>query len=416
MAAGQAEPHRDGDEQRERDPERAEADGGGEVAVGALCAHSLSGRCRSLGERDLPVVRGHGGGDQQHHERLRHGVEVLQRRPAPLRVQRPTGGKGTTTGGGGPAGGRRARGCRRPAEDAQHVEYGLPDAGGVAARQPEPVRPPQRRAHDEEAPRFRETVRAVVAVERGLVPGVQERAAEDSGSGGQEDEPVDGQGVDVDAPRGCSRRRPLPLRSLDAPVERPHACPDERNGEVAEVRADAVDQVSDEQRERERDGYRCRPKHQIDVDLAAQRSGLRRVAFHGTLRRVPEQRPHREPDASGSDTEREGARAIIGDDVSGDQGEQGPGEQSEPARRGDERGEREAVQEDAARRPDAGVGAVVPRPERERDDAGRSPGEEHQRDDGDDEEVEIREQHRYGSAVETVAGGIGVPLGGHHPG
>ena len=98
-------------------------------------------------------------------------------------------------------------------------------------------------------------------------------------------------------------------------MERPHAGPDERDGEVGEVRADTVDQVADEQREREGDGYRGRAEDEVDVDLASERSRLCRMTLHRALRRSPEQGPDREADASGGDAECEGARAFTGDDV-----------------------------------------------------------------------------------------------------
>ena len=346
----------------------------------------LPGRCRGLGERGLPVVHGNGGGDQQHTERLRDGVEVLQGRPAPLRVQRPPGEDDEERG-------ERPCDRRRTAEDADDVEHGLPETGSVAACEPEPVRAPQRRADDDETPAFRQVVRPAAAVERGLVAGVQQRAAEHRGSGGKEYESVGGEGVEVDAPRGCGRLRALPLRGLDAPVECPHAGPDERDGEFAEARRTVVQEIADVQRERERNGYRGRAEDEVDVDLASERPRLSRMTLHGALRRSPEQGPHREADASRCDAEGEGARAFSGDDVSGDHGEQGARQQGQAARRGDERGEREPVQEDPARRPDAGVAAVAPRTECERDDAGRSSEKEQHRDDGDDEEVEVG-QHR----------------------
>ena len=77
LRARDGESHGYGDQQRERDPERAEADGGREVAVGALGPDALFRRGHGLYERSPPVVRGDRGSDQQHGERLRHWVEVV---------------------------------------------------------------------------------------------------------------------------------------------------------------------------------------------------------------------------------------------------------------------------------------------------------------------------------------------------
>ena len=227
------------------------------------------------------MVEGDSDSRQERAEHLRHRVEVLQGQPPRLVVHRPADEDHQERGEG-------SRGRRSAPEDACHVQYGLPDARNVAPRESEPVRPPQQRADDGGAHVLPDIVQVDGPSEHDVIDGIEQDAASRRCSGGEDDQPVDGDGVHVEPACGDGGKRRLSLGGLDPPVERPYGPPDERRGQPPGVQRSAVEHVTDHRQERYARDAGAAAEDEIDVHLPPERSRLRRMALHGALRRPPE--------------------------------------------------------------------------------------------------------------------------------